>query len=254
MGAAPDLRELERLERAEAPELLAWALAEFGHSLAIATAFQAEGLVILDIASRLAPDVRVFTLDTGRLPEETYRMMETVRERYGIAVETVSPDTAEVEAMVRLHGPNLFHHEVPLRNLCCEVRKVRPLERKLRELGAWVTGLRREQHDSRSDVRKIELIDGKVKLSPLADWTGEQVREYIQKHDVPMHPLYAAGYRSIGCAPCTRPVKQGEDERAGRWWWEQDAAKECGIHFTPEGKAERKLDVLLSEVLEAQRR
>jgi thioredoxin-dependent adenylylsulfate APS reductase len=254
VGAAPDLRELERLEHAEAPELLAWALAEFGHSLAIATAFQAEGLVILDIASRLARDVRVFTLDTGRLPEETYRMMETVRERYGITVETVSPDAGEVEAMVRLHGPNLFHREVPLRNLCCEVRKVRPLERKLRELRAWITGLRRDQHDSRSDVRKIESIDGKLKLSPLADWTGEQVRDYIQKHDVPMHPLYAAGYRSIGCAPCTRPVKQGEDERAGRWWWEQDAAKECGIHFTPEGKAERKLDVLLSEVLEAQRR
>ena len=254
MKAAPESSDLERLEHAEAPELLDWALGKFGHSLAIATAFQAEGMVIIDIASRLTRDVRVFTLDTGRLPEETYRMMETVRERYGVVVETVSPDAAELETMVGLHGPNLFHREVPLRNLCCEIRKVRPLERKLRELRAWVTGLRRGQHDSRSEVRKIESIDGRLKLNPLADWTEEQVREYAQRHNVPMHPLYAAGYRSIGCAPCTRPVQPGEEDRAGRWWWEHDADKECGIHFTPEGKAERKLDVLLSEILEAQRR
>ena len=116
-----------------------------------------------------------------------------------------------------------------------------------------MTGLRRDQNDSRADVRKVETVRGKVKLSPLADWSDPQVHAYIRQHDVPMHPLYKAGYRSIGCAPCTRAVQPGEDDRAGRWWWEQDAAKECGIHFTPEGKAERKLDVLLSEVLEARR-
>ncbi len=254
MSATPDLAELERLEQAPAPELLEWALAEFGRSVAIATAFQAEGMVIIDIAARLSPNVRVFTLDTGRLPEETYRVVEMVRDRYGITVETVSPDAAEVETMVALHGPNLFYREVPLRNLCCEIRKVRPLERKLRELRAWVTGLRRGQHDSRSEVRKVQWADGKLKLNPLADWTAEQVQEYIARHDLPVHPLYAAGYRSIGCAPCTRAVQPGEDDRAGRWWWEQDANKECGIHFTPAGKAERKLDVLLSEVLEARRR
>jgi phosphoadenosine phosphosulfate reductase len=253
VSAVPDLAELERLEHTAAPELLAWALAEFGSSLAIATAFQAEGMVILDMASRLPARVRVLTLDTGRLPEETYQMIETVRERYGIAVEMVSPDAAEVEAMVRLHGPNLFRQEVPFRNLCCEIRKVRPLERKLRECKAWVAGLRRGQNESRAEVRKIERIEGKFKLSPLADWTSEQVRDYIQRHGVPMHPLYAAGYRSIGCAPCTRAVQPGEDERAGRWWWEQEAAKECGIHFSPQGKAERQFDVLLSEILEAKR-
>ena len=253
MSVLPDVAELARLEQASAPALLEWALGEFGNSLAIATAFQAEGMVILDIAARISPAVRVFTLDTGRLPEETYRMIETVRERYGVTVETVAPDTGEVEAMVELHGPNLFYREVALRNLCCEVRKVRPLERKLRELKAWAAGLRRGQNESRADVRKIEEIEGKLKLSPLADWTAAQVSEYISKHDVPVHPLYAAGYRSIGCAPCTRAVAPGEDERAGRWWWELDASKECGIHFTPEGKAERKLDVLLSEVLEARR-
>lgn len=253
MSALPDVTELARLEQASAPALIEWATGEFGGSLAIATAFQAEGMVIVDMAARISPAVRVFTLDTGRLPEETYRMIETVRERYGVTVETVAPDTGEVEAMVGLHGPNLFYQAVALRNLCCEVRKVRPLERRLRELQAWVVGLRRGQNGSRADVRKIEEIEGKLKLSPLADWTAADVSEYIREHDVPMHPLYAAGYRSIGCAPCTRAVAAGEDARAGRWWWELDASKECGIHFSPEGKVERKLDVLLSEVLEARR-
>jgi phosphoadenosine phosphosulfate reductase len=253
VNAVPELVELDRLEQAGAGEILQWALAKFGTSLAIATAFQAEGMVNLDIASRISPRVRVFTLDTGRLPEETYQMMETIRERYGVTVETVSPDAAEVESMVALHGPNLFYRDVPFRNLCCEIRKVRPIERKLQELDAWVTGLRRSHNDSRADVRKIETAGGKVKISPLADWSSDQVQAYIRQHDVPMHPLYKAGYQSIGCAPCTRAAQPGEDDRAGRWWWEQNAAKECGIHFTPDGKAERKLDVLLSEVLEARR-
>src|SRR5579864_5601440 len=125
------MSQVERLEKTSAPELLAWAIGEYGDSLAISTSFQTGGMVILDMAARISPAVRVFTLDTGRLPEETYKMIETVRERYGITVETVAPDTGEVEAMVGLHGPNLFYREVPLRNLCCEVRKVRPIERKL---------------------------------------------------------------------------------------------------------------------------
>ena len=253
MSAVLELGEIARLEQTDATEILGWAIAKFGKSLAIVTALQAEGMVILDMAWRISPDVRVFTLDTGRLPGETYQMIEMVRNRYGVVVETAMPEAAEVEAMVALHGPNLFYREAPLRNLCCEIRKVRPLERKLKELDAWVTGLRRGQNNSRADVRKIESIGGKFKLSPLADWSAEQVESYIRKHDVPRHPLYQAGYRSIGCAPCTRAVQPGEDDRAGRWWWEQDAAKECGIHFTPEGKAGRKLDVLLSEVLEARR-
>jgi phosphoadenosine phosphosulfate reductase len=120
-------------------------------------------------------------------------------------------------------------------------------------LRAWVAGLRRDQNESRADVRKVEEIGGKLKLNPLAEWTAAEVSEYILRHDEPMHPLYATGYRSIGCAPCTRAIQPGEDERAGRWWWELDAAKECGIHFSPEGKAERKLDVLVSEILEAKR-
>jgi adenylyl-sulfate kinase len=167
-----------------------------------------------------------------------------VRTRYGITVETVSPEAREVESMAARHGPNLFYQDVPLRMLCCHVRKVRPLERHLASLDAWVTGLRRGQNESRADVRRIEEEARPVKINPLADWSDEQVDDYIREHDVPVHPLYANGYGSIGCAPCTRP---GEG-RDGRWWWESEADKECGIHFSPDGKAEREVDVLLRDL------
>jgi phosphoadenylyl-sulfate reductase (thioredoxin) len=153
--------------------------------------------------------------------------------------------------MVAAHGPNLFYHDAPLRMLCCHVRKVRPLERKLATLRAWVAGLRRSQTAERAAIRKVDSGGNPVKICPLADWTAEQVDRYILKHDVPVHPLYGRGYASIGCAPCTRALADGEDERAGRWWWEQQTGKECGIHFSPDGKAARRLDVLVGEVLAA---
>lgn len=243
--------KLNDLESTSAVEVLAWAIRRYGRRLAIATSFQAGGMVIVDMAWRISADIRVFTLDTGRLPAETYRMIDTVRERYGIQVEIVRPDAAEIESMVSQHGLDLFYREVPLRMLCCHIRKVRPLERKLAELDAWVTGLRREQSESRAEVDQVQSVDGRVKISPLADWSRAQVEQYIRAHDVPMHPLYAAGYTSIGCAPCTRAVTPGEQERAGRWWWELDAQDECGIHFTAEGKAGRAVDILVSEVLSA---
>jgi phosphoadenosine phosphosulfate reductase len=244
------LPSLQRnLEEASATEILAWAAETYGDGFAVSTSFQSEGMVIVDIAARINPRTRVFTLDTGRLPAETYQMIETVRERYGIHVELVSPDAAEVESMVTLHGPNLFYKQTANRMLCCNIRKVRPLDRKLRGLKAWAVGLRRDQNESRAAVKKLDLDANPVKISPLADWTSDQVRAYIVEHDVPRHPLYARGYTSIGCDPCTRAVEAGESERAGRWWWEQDAAKECGIHFTADGKAQRTVDVLLDEVL-----
>ena len=227
-------------ESSSAPELLAWAIERYGGDFAIATSFQKEGMVVADMAWRIEPTVRLFTLDTGRLPEETHAMIETVRERYGIRVEVVLPDAAEVAAMVADGGPNLFYRDPQLRALCCEVRKVRPLERKLRTLAAWATGLRREQSAERATIAKVEAGGTALKMNPLADWTAAQVDEYIQMHGVPVHPLYARGYTSIGCAPCTRAVAPGEDERAGRWWWERDGVKECGIHFSPDGRVERK--------------
>jgi phosphoadenylyl-sulfate reductase (thioredoxin) len=192
----------------------------------------------------------VITLDTGRLPEETYTMIEMVRQRYGLEVEMVLPETSEVERMVQQHGPNLFYGSVPERKLCCHIRKVRPLERKLHEVDAYAVGLRREQSESRESIAAVAEDRGKVKLSPLADWSSEQVRAYIAEHNVPQHPLYEKGYPSIGCGPCTRPTLPGEGERAGRWWWEESADKECGLHFTPSGKVLRTVDVLLEQVLQ----
>ena len=207
-------------EAATAEEVLSWALAAYGDSLAISTSFQKEGMVVIDIATRINPRVRVFTIDTGRLPEETHQMMETVRQRYGIPVEIVFPEASEVESMIATHGPNLFYSEVTLRKLCCHMRKVRPLERKLATLSAWVVGLRRSQTESRADIAKVESRDAIVKISPLADWTSHDVDDYILRHDVPVHPLYAKGFPSIGCGPCTRATFDCEDQRAGRWWWE----------------------------------
>lgn len=206
-------------------------------------------MVVVDIAAKISPDIRVITLDTGRLPEETYQMMETVRSHYGIQVESVSPASEEVESLVTRHGPNLFYESVPYRTLCCHIRKVRPLNRKLQEFSAWAVGLRRSQSETRESLAKVEEVDGRVKISPLADWTRQQVDEYIRSNGVPRHPLYGKGYTSIGCGPCTRATNPGEDERAGRWWWEQDANKECGIHFTPDGRAERTVDVLIRDIL-----
>jgi thioredoxin-dependent adenylylsulfate APS reductase len=226
-------------ESSTARELLGWAIDIYGQDFAIATSFQKEGMVIVDLASRIDPQVRVFTLDTGRLPAETHQMIETVRERYGIEVEVVTPDPAEVLAMTVAHGKDLFYDAVELRELCCRVRKVLPLERKLAGLRAWATGLRRSQNESRAQTLKLDRSARAVKLSPLADWSAEQVDEYIAANGVPVHPLYARGYASIGCAPCTRPVAIGAAERSGRWWWELNAKKECGIHFTPDGQLRR---------------
>lgn len=233
------MTDFERLEGSTAQEIIGWAVKNFGANFAIASSFQKEDMVMLDMASRAGGAFRLFTLDTGRLHDETYQMMETVRQRYGITVEAVFPDWREVERMTAEHGPNLFYGSVAARKMCCEMRKVKPLERKLKEFRAWATGLRREQTEARAHIPKIRESDGRIKLSPLADWSGSQVEEYIQLHEVPLHPLYARGYTSIGCAPCTRAVAPGESERAGRWWWEQGGPRECGIHFAADGKVVR---------------
>jgi phosphoadenosine phosphosulfate reductase len=233
------LLDLDKFEGKSALEILEWALAAYGERFVIATSFQKSGMVVLDLAARTGRPFRVFTLDTGRLPQETYSMVETVRSRYGVTVELVLPDHNQVAAMVEQHGPDLFYNGVEFRQLCCEMRKVRPLARKLAEVDAWATGLRRDQSETRADVCKAAWIDGRVKINPLADWTAAQVEEYVRAHEVPVHPLYALGYKSIGCAPCTRPVKPEEDDRAGRWWWELDGKKECGIHFAPDGSVRR---------------
>ena len=227
---APDLAHTDGLT---ADQLLAWAIERFGRRFAVVTSFQAEGMVVLDLARRVDPGVRVVTLDTGRLPEETYQVIEAVRTGMGLKVEIITPDPADVAAMVAGHCPNLFHKDPALRRLCCHVRKVAPLGRALAGVGAWATGLRRDGGPARAGTAKAEIDDahgGIVKLNPLADWTRDQVWAYVRSHRLPVNPLYEQGYTSIGCAPCTRPTRPGEDERAGRWWWEADQDRECGLH------------------------
>lgn len=223
------------LDDREPEEVIAWALDTFdGEGLAVVTALQAEGMAILDMAARQRPDVRVLTVDTLRLPQATYQFMDQVRRHYPqVRFEVLQPEATAVAAMEARHGRDLFRQSVPLRLQCCQVRKVQPLVRALDGLGCWITGLRRDQWASRAAIRKVELDhdhNGIVKLNPLADWTKEEVWEYLDSNGVPVHPLYAQGYTSIGCDPCTRPVAPGEEERAGRWWWETNAPKECGIH------------------------
>ncbi len=222
-----------RFEHASAEEILTWALEQFHPRMAISAAGGADGMVIVDMAWRINPEVRVFTLDTGRLPPETYTLFENVRERYGIEVEFEFPERAQVEELVNVKGPNLMYKSLENRLACCDIRKVLPLKRKLATLDAWVAGLRRDQWRTRKNVAKVELDrdhGGIVKVNPVADWSSEDVWDYIRKNDVPYHELFDQGYTSIGCAPCTRPVEPGESERAGRWWWEQETDKECGIH------------------------
>ena len=235
----------------EPQEVIRWTLETFGSRAAICTSFQMDGMAILDMAWRIDPSVRVFTIDTGRLPPETYDMIDRVRVHYGIDIEVYTPDPAHVEPLIRQYGVNLFYRSVKNRLSCCETRKIEPLRRVLDNLDAWITGLRRDQWATRSNIRKIELDHdhgGIVKVNPLADWMEDEVEEYIEKNGVPQHPLYAQGYRTIGCGPCTRAVKLGEEARSGRWWWEKNAPKECGMHCAIEtGGFEHEAEAILGD-------
>ena len=233
-------------------DVLEWAIGRFGDRLALSTAFQDGDVALLDMAYGIDPAIRVFSIDTGRLPQETHDLVEQLRERYpGVRLELLSPDGVQLQRLVDRHGPNLFLRSVEQRLLCCNVRKVQPLNRALAGLDCWVTGLRRDQWASRTDIRKVEIDhdhDAIVKLNPLAEWTHDEVWEYLRDNDVPTHALYAKGYTSIGCSPCTRAIAPGEPTRAGRWWWETGAPKECGMHCSIEtGGFEHELHAILGE-------
>ena len=227
-------RESARLAAAPAAEALAWAESRFGAEAAIASSFAVEDVVLIDLAARHAPSLRLFTLDTGRLHPETYEVMELVRRRYGARIEAFFPDRGEVEALVREQGLFSFRQSVEARKECCFIRKVEPLGRALAGRAAWATGLRREQSITRTAVEVLERDlghGGIVKLNPLAAWTEAQVWSYAREHRLPVNALHERGFPSIGCAPCTRAVGPGEDARAGRWWWESPEHKECGLHL-----------------------
>lgn len=198
----------------------------------LANSLGAEDMVLTDLIMREALPIEIFSLDTGRLPLETYALMDEVRKHYGLNLKLYYPNHESVEIFTRNHGINGFYDSVALRKACCHARKVEPLQRALAGKRAWVTGLRAQQAATRGDlaVRDFDADNGLEKFSPLADWSEKEVWAYIRLHDVPYNKLHDQFYPSIGCAPCTRPVALGEDVRAGRWWWEDPASKECGLH------------------------
>ena len=205
---------------------------ELSHSpSAFACSFGAEDMVLLDLIARHARKIEVFTLDTGRLPEETQTLFELVRDKYPISIRTYFPDAATLEAWIEQNGPNAFYKSVAQRQQCCHIRKVEPLQRALAGKKSWITGIRREQSAARLMLKREEWDEsnGLTKINPLLDWTNDDVWIYIKTNSVPYNALHDRGYPSIGCAPCTRAVQPGEDVRAGRWWWES-SSKECGLH------------------------
>ena len=197
-----------------------------------ACSFGAEDMVLVDLIAGNRLGIDIFTLDTGRLPEETHALIDRVRDRYRIDVAVRFPDAREVESLVARHGVNGFQRSIDVRRACCAVRKVDPLARALAGKRAWLTGLRREQSVDRGEVLPQMTDDshGLAKFAPLAWWTHDDVWRYLRAHDVPYNALHDRGYPSIGCAPCTRAVAAGDDPRSGRWWWEQEGLKECGLH------------------------
>jgi phosphoadenosine phosphosulfate reductase len=221
-------------------EILTWAVGKFGSRLTLSASFGApEGMVLVDMLHKIDPESRVFVLDTGRLHPATFDLIDRVRDRYGKNVEVVFPNSADVEAMVRSNGVNFFYESLESRKRCCQVRKVQPMRRHLAGFDAYVTGLRRDQNLNRADTKKVEIDSangGLVKLNPLADWTHERVLDYVGEHTVPINRLHREGYPSVGCEPCTRAVGPGDDPRSGRWWWENDDTKECGLHIQQESE------------------
>ena len=232
-----ELREVNaEFEQAGPLPILQWVDDTFGDRAIQMSSFGIEGMAIWDMYWTINPNARLATLDTMRLFEESYDLMDRISRRYSVEIEVHYPDIREVSRMIRQRGMNLFYKGIENRKMCCKIRKVDPLDKALNEADAWITGLRRDQGMKRSEIAVVEE-DSKhdaYKINPLANWTMEQVREYVIDHEVPYNVLHDRGFPSIGCAPCTRAVNPGEDERAGRWWWEADPdAKECGIH-TPQ--------------------
>ena len=208
-------------------------------NVAFASSLGAEDMVVADAIFTAGLPIAVFTLDTGRLPRETLNLLERMRRRYSREVEIVRPDADEVVRYVSTHGADAFYESVELRKSCCHIRKVEPLARALAGRDAWVTGLRRAQSVTRTDLplREFDASHGLVKFNPLADWSEEEIWAYVRDREVPYNALHDRGYPSIGCDPCTRAIRPGEDVRAGRWWWESKDSKECGIHVSPLVKA-----------------
>jgi phosphoadenosine phosphosulfate reductase len=229
--ANPALREAVASKTAAARAVLEEVARDFSPAV-LANSLGAEDMVLTDIILEAGLPIEIFSLDTGRLPPETYELMARVQAHYGLKLKLYYPNHESVEMFTRNHGINGFYESIELRKACCHARKVEPLQRALAGKRAWVTGLRAQQAATRGTlaVREYDAGNGLEKFSPLAHWTEKEVWAYIRLHEVPYNKLHDKFYPSIGCAPCTRPVAIGEDVRAGRWWWENPESKECGLH------------------------
>ena len=221
-----------RLTGLTAEEILKQVIEIFGSKITFATSLGAEDQVITYMISRIDKTTHIITLDTGRVFPETYDLLHRTINRYGVNIKSYYPDTTQVEEMVNTKGINLFYESIENRKLCCHVRKIVPLRRALSGMDAWITGLRREQSVTRTDLKIVEwdAANGLIKINPLLEWSEVQVWDFIKQHDIPYNKLHDQGFPSIGCQPCTRAIEKGEDLRAGRWWWEMPDSKECGLH------------------------
>ena len=234
---------LDELNAMDPENLIAWASVNFGARAGIITSFQDTGCVMVDMASRVAPDLRVLTIDTLRLHPETYKLMDEIEARYDVTVERFKPDMARLKRMVAQHGEFLFFDSKSKQEYCCQIRKVEPNILALQSVDVWITGLRQDHSESRSDTPKAQFVENEwgiiIKLAPLMDWNAQQIREYSDAHDVPYNKLYDQGYTSIGCTICSTPTLPHEDIRAGRWRWfnamDPESSKECGIHSNTSG-------------------
>lgn len=218
----------------DAQGILGRAIDHFGDRITMATSFQLGGLVLFDMVHKLGKEIRIFSLDTGRLPEETYECSERIRLKYGISVDWVFPRHEAVQTLEKEKGLYSFKESIENRKECCGIRKVEPLTRALEPYDAWITGRRMDQSGTRKELNFVEedpVHPGKVKVNPLVHWNQGDLWFYAEENKVPHNRLYDEGYLSIGCECCTRPCREGEDERAGRWWWESSEHKECGLHL-----------------------
>ena len=226
-----------KFEKKTATDILKWSIENFGNKIALASSFGAEDVIIIDMMAKIdKTKTKILTLDTGRLNQETYDVMDEIRKKYDIFIESYFPNSEEVEEMVRRKGFNLMYESIENRKLCCGIRKVNPLNRALTTLDGWITGLRREQAITRFNIKKIEIDSAHnnlLKINPIADWSEDMVWKYIKENEVPYNKLHDKGYPSIGCEPCTRAISKGENHRSGRWWWEESFQKECGLHLDP---------------------
>lgn len=221
------------LEGANPIQVLSYFEGKFGQKITFASSMGLEDQIITQMIAGLSGKISIFTLDTGRLHQETYDLIQKTNSRYKMNIKVIFPDAVDIEKMVIEKGINLFYESIENRKLCCYNRKIKPLSKALKGKCAWITGIRREQAATRSNSSLIEWDDnhGLIKVNPLINWSKKDVSEYIKEYNIPINALHDKGYKSIGCLPCTKAVEPGEDPRSGRWWWENQGHKECGLHL-----------------------